>query len=83
MGRSLVEIREEIEYAVRRRADVYRRQSCDGTPELAEIRAGIDAELRLLWEEYREARVDMVGMVDLSAEDVRRIIRHNPRVVLA
>ena len=83
MARSLVEIRDDIEYTVARRADVYRRQAKDSTPELADVRAGLDAELRILWEEYRFARVDVRSLAEFTPSDVRRIIRHNPRVVIA
>jgi hypothetical protein len=83
MARSIPDIRDDIERTVRRRAAIYSRQSVEQTPELADIRAGHDAELRLLWEELRTARVNLVGLADFTPEDARRIIRHNPSVVLA
>lgn len=80
----MTDIRDDIEATVIRRADVYRRQAQDGTPELADVRAGLDAELRLLWQEYREARMDMVGSLrDFTPADARLLVRSNPRLVLA
>lgn len=82
MGRSLTEIRAEIETCVRERALIYRQQA-DGVTELNEIRGALDSHIRFLWEELREARVGIVALSDFSPTDVRRLIRYNPRVVLA
>jgi hypothetical protein len=84
MARRMIDIRDDIEATVRRRADVYRRQADSGTPELADVRCGLDAELRLLWGELREARADSWTLLrDFTPQDARILIRSNPRLVLA
>ncbi len=79
-------IRDEIETLVAERRELYRRQAEDTfafATDLAEIRAGLDAKLRGLWEELRFARADRLRHGELSALEAWVLVARVPQMALA
>lgn len=85
MARSMTHIRDDIERLVAERADLYRRQqgSYVYASDLADERAGVDAKLRWLWEELRQARADVLRVGSLTDGEARIIAARVPRLALA
>jgi hypothetical protein len=85
MARRVTEIRYDIERLVAERADIYRRQQgiyvfCH---DLADERAGLDARLRFLWEEMRQARADILRVSSMSDGEARIVVARVPRMAFA
>jgi len=85
MSRSVTLIRDDIERLVSERADVYRRQqgAYVFSDDLADVRAGLDAGLRMLWEELRFARADRLRHGELSAVESWVLVSRLPRMAFA
>jgi len=85
MARSVTHIRDDIERLVSERADVYRRQqgAYVFADDLADVRAGLDAGLRILWEELRGARADRLRHGELSAVESWVLVSRLPRMAFA
>jgi ABC-type phosphate transport system auxiliary subunit len=85
MARRVTEIRADIERLVAERRDIYRRQQAiyAFSQDLADERAGLDARLRYLWEEMRQARADILRVASMSDGEARIIVGRVPRMALA
>ena len=87
MARTVTQIRDDIETYVAKRADVYARQQRAewgaDVDNLRDERAGIEANLRYLWEELREARVEPVRRARLTGDEALAISRAFPRMAVA
>jgi len=85
VSRSVTHIRDDIERLVSERADVYRRQqgAYVFSDDLAGVRAGLDARLRMLWEELRGARADRLRVGELSAVESWVLVSRLPRMAFA
>ena len=87
MARTVTEIRDDIEREVAKRANVYQRQQTADwgadVDNLRDERAGIEANLRYLWEELREARVEPIRRARLTGDEALAISRGVKRMALA
>ena len=87
MARTVTQIRDDIERAVAKRADLFRRQqACGWTPDaetMRDERAGIEASLHYLWEELRAARVEPLRRGGLTGAEAFAISRAIPRMAVA
>ena len=77
-------IRDDIETLVAERADLYlRQQGCVFAQDLADARVGLDARLRMLWEELRQARADVLRVASMTDGEARLVVSRVPQLAFA